>query len=106
MRLGEQTCHIVDKKSKTYSLYKNEFFPERHRHRYEFNNKYLEDFQKAGYSFTSFSNDSEQTVEIIEIKNHPFFMGGQFHPELGSVPGAVDPMFIGFIGAAINHSKK
>ncbi len=106
MRLGEQTCHVVDKKSKTYSLYKNEFFPERHRHRYEFNNKYIEDFEKAGYSFTSFSNDSEQTVEIIEIKNHPFFMGGQFHPELGSVPGAVDPMFIGFIGAAIDHSKK
>lgn len=106
MRLGEQMCHIIDKNTKTYQLYKNEFVPERHRHRYEFNNKYLEDFRKAGYVFSAFSNDAEQTVEMIEIKNHPFFMGGQFHPELGSMPSKVDPMFIGFIGAAIKHEKK
>lgn len=105
MRLGEQVCHLISKSTKCYKLYKNEFVAERHRHRYEFNNKYIKAFEDKGFVFSAFSNDSEKTVEMIELKDHPFFLGGQFHPELGSTPGNVDPMFIGFIGASIKHSQ-
>jgi CTP synthase len=78
---------------------------ERHRHRWEFNNSYIPLFEKAGYKFTAFSNDKEKTVEMAEIPAHPFFFAVQFHPEFNSWPGKPDPVFMGFVGAAIKHEK-
>ncbi|MDR0674726.1 MAG: CTP synthase [Mycoplasmataceae bacterium] len=105
MRLGEQQCVITDKNSLAYKLYKVDMVGERHRHRWEFNNSYIPLFEKAGFKFTAFSNDKEKTVEMAEISNHPFFFGVQFHPEFNSWPGNPDPVFMGFVGAAIKHEK-
>ena len=103
MRLGEQACLITDSSSKAIKMYKNKLIYERHRHRYEFNNKYLEEYKNKGFSFTAFSNDQEKTAEIIEIKKHPFFVGVQFHPEFSSWPNNVDPVIFNFITAAIKN---
>jgi CTP synthase len=86
-------------------LYKADIVGERHRHRWEFNNSYIPLFEKAGFKFTAFSNDKEKTVEMSEIPSHPFFFGAQFHPEFNSWPGKPNPIFIGFVGAAIKHEK-
>jgi CTP synthase len=84
MRLGEQGCSIVNKNSLAYKLYKTDLIFERHRHRFEFFNSYIPEFEKHGFLFSSFSNDKEKTVEIAEIPSHPFFIGVQFHPEFNS----------------------
>jgi CTP synthase len=63
-------------------------------------------FEKAGYKFSAFSADKEKTVEIAEIPSHPFYIGVQFHPEFNSWPGKPDPVFAGFIAAAIHHEKQ
>lgn len=73
---------------------------ERHRHRYEFNNKYKEKFEKAGLVFSGTSPDG-QLIEAIELRDHPFFVGTQFHPEYISRPLAPHPLFLGFIGKAL-----
>jgi CTP synthase len=104
MRLGSYTCDLK-KGSKAASIYGKTRITERHRHRYEFNNKYLEQFEKAGM-IASGINPENNLVEIIELKNHPFFVGGQFHPELKSTVDNPHPLFVNFVAASILHSKK
>lgn len=103
MRLGEYPCVIEEGTiaSKTYEL--NEIL-ERHRHRYEFNNKYMDVLKKNGLVISGMSPD-KQLVEIIEIKDHPWFFGCQFHPEFKSRPLKPHPIFKAFIGAAFKEKK-
>jgi CTP synthase len=103
MRLGSYPCKIQDK-SLASKLYKTNNIKERHRHRYEFNNDYLKLLQDKGM-ITSGINVENNLVEIIELKNHPFFIGVQFHPELKSTPENPHPLFVGFVEAAIERSK-
>ncbi len=103
MRLGEYPC-MVQKGSKTYSVYGKQKIFERHRHRYEFNNKYLAEFEKAGM-LSSGINPDNNLVEIIELKNHPWFIGVQFHPEYKSTVENPHPLFVRFIRASMDYSK-
>ena len=104
MRLGGQNCHLM-KGTKTYDLYKTEFIRERHRHRYEFNNNYMSMLRQAGLVFAGLSTDGN-LVEVIEILNHPWFIGCQFHPEFTSTPRDGHPLFSGFIEAARCHATQ
>lgn len=99
MRLGNYPCKLV-KDSLAAQLYKAKEIEERHRHRYECNNDYREQYESWGIKATGTSPDG-QLVEIIEATNHPFFMASQFHPEFKSRPNRAHPMFGGFIRAAI-----
>lgn len=101
MRLGSYVCEI-QKGSKAYSIYGKSRIKERHRHRYEFNNKYIKQFNDSGM-LTSGINPDTGLVEIIELKNHPFFVGGQFHPELKSTVANPHPLFVKFVEAASEH---
>ena len=103
MRLGEYPC-IVQKGSKTYSVYGKQKIFERHRHRYEFNNKFLPEFEKAGMMASGINPDNN-LVEIIELKNHPWFIGVQFHPEYKSTVENPHPLFVRFIRASMDYSK-
>ena len=104
MRLGAYSCDLK-KGSKAAAIYGKTHVSERHRHRYEFNNYYLEQFEKAGM-IASGINPENNLVEIIELKNHPFFVAGQFHPELKSTVDNPHPLFVNFVAASITHSKK
>jgi CTP synthase len=77
---------------------------ERHRHRYEFNNVYRGQFTHHGFQFPGTSPDGE-LVEVIEIPDHPWFVAVQYHPEFKSKPTAAQPLFAGFIGAAVEHRQ-
>ncbi len=99
MRLGAYPCKIKQK-SLAMKAYGKVNIEERHRHRYEFNNKYLEDFHKAGMVASGVNPDTE-LVEIMEIKDHPFFIGSQFHPELKSRVEEPHPLFVAFVAASI-----
>jgi CTP synthase len=101
MRLGSYTCEI-QKGSKAYHIYGKSRIKERHRHRYEFNNKYMKQFNDAGMLTTGMNPDTN-LVEIIELKNHPFFVGGQFHPELKSTVANPHPLFVKFVEAASEY---
>ncbi len=101
MRLGSYVCEI-QKGSKAYAIYGKSRIKERHRHRYEFNNKYIKQFNDSGM-ITSGINPDTGLVEIIELKNHPFFVGGQFHPELKSTVANPHPLFVKFVEAAAEH---
>ena len=79
-----------------FDLYKKETIKERHRHRYEFNNKYRADFEENGFIISGTSPDNE-LVEVVEIKDHPFMLGVQFHPEFLSRPFRPHPLFLGLI---------
>ncbi|MCS7005211.1 MAG: CTP synthase [Cytophagales bacterium] len=103
MRLGAQPCKIR-KATLAYQIYQKEMISERHRHRYEFNSQYLEDFEKAGM-IASGRNPDSNLVEITELKNHPFFIGTQFHPELKSTVESPHPLFVHFVRAAIAHKN-
>ena len=103
MRLGAYEC-TIQKNTKAYEIYGKETISERHRHRYEFNNKYLTDFQQSGM-VTSGINPASNLVEIVELPNHPWFVGVQFHPELKSTVENPHPLFIGLIKAAMEHKK-
>ena len=98
MRLGAYPC-ILKKSSLASKLYKTEEISERHRHRYEFNNDYREELIEAGLKIAGTSPDGE-LVEIVEIKNHPYFIASQFHPELKSRPDKPHPLFVGLLKAA------
>lgn len=98
MRLGAWECNIV-KGSLTQKLYGKDKTSERHRHRYEYNNQYRIDLERAGLKVVGSSPDGK-LVEIVELEGHPFFIGTQFHPELKSRPLAPHPLFFGFINAA------
>lgn len=104
MRLGSYTCELK-KGTKAAAIYGKSKITERHRHRYEFNNKYLEQFEQAGM-IASGINPENNLVEIVELKNHPFFIGGQFHPELKSTVDNPHPLFVNFVAASIVYSKK
>lgn len=101
MRLGAYECKL-DKKSLAYKIYGKEIISERHRHRYEFNGTYLDEFEAAGMH-ASGKNPDTGLVEIVEIPSHPFFIGTQFHPELMSTPENPQPIFVSFIAAAKKH---
>ncbi len=100
MRLGAYPCEI-QKKSKVYSAYKKTRIDERHRHRYEFNNKYLKEFKEGGMMPTGINPDTG-LVEIVELKEHPWFVGVQFHPEYKSTVENPHPLFVEFIKACMN----
>ena len=102
MRLGLYPCKIK-KDSLAYNIFKTEIINERHRHRYEFNNKYIEMFSMAGMIPTGI-NPNEDLVEIIEIPSHPWFIGVQFHPEYRSRVEAPHPLFISFVAAAMDYA--
>ena len=99
MRLGKYRC-VLNHQSKSYTAYEKDEIEERHRHRYEFNNKYREQFENLGMLFSGLSPDNK-LVEIIEIPSHPFFVGVQFHPEFKSRPLNPHPLFNSFIAAAL-----
>ena len=85
--------------------YQTQLISERHRHRYEFNNEYREKLSKAGLVISGTSPDN-RLVETVEIKEHPFYIGVQFHPEFKSRPNQPHPLFKGFIFAALETAKK
>ena len=97
MRLGNYPC-IIRKKSKVFNYYKKEEITERHRHRYEVNNLFKEKLEKEGLVPVGTSPDGN-LVEIMEVANHPFMMGSQFHPEFLSRPDRPHPLFYGFVSA-------
>ena len=104
MRLGAYPCDIK-KGTKAFAAYGKQHITERHRHRYEFNNNYLKQYEDAGMMASGINPDSN-LVEIVELKNHPFFIGGQFHPELKSTVANPHPLFVKFVAAAMEHAKK
>ncbi|HRH63031.1 MAG TPA: CTP synthase [Bacteroidia bacterium] len=97
MRLGAYNCKIT-KETLAMEIYQKELISERHRHRYEFNNKYLIDFEKAGMKATGI-NPENDLVEIVELDNHPWFVGVQFHPEYKSTVANPHPLFVNFVKA-------
>jgi CTP synthase len=104
MRLGAYNCELK-KKSKAYSIYGKPQIKERHRHRYEFNNRYLQQFECKGM-IASGINPELNLVEVIELSDHPWFLGTQFHPELNSSVLNPHPLFIDFIKAALEFKKQ
>lgn len=102
MRLGSYPCALLVG-SKVREIYGTEHITERHRHRYEFNNKYRQLFQKHGMTLSGL-NEERDLVEIIELKAHPWFIGVQFHPEFKSRPLAPHPLFSSFVEASLRHS--
>jgi len=100
MRLGAYPCR-VEKNSRIYQAYKKELVNERHRHRYEFNNKYLKDFEKAGMKAVGINPDTN-LVEIMEMPEHRWFVGVQFHPEYRSTVLQPHPVFVDFVKATIS----
>ena len=101
MRLGLQNCRLMAG-SKSRALYNAEIIGERHRHRYEFNSNYREQLEAAGMLIAGVSEDQE-LVEMIELPDHPWFIGCQFHPEFTSTPRDGHPLFEGFVKAARDH---
>ena len=100
MRLGQYPC-VLDPESKVYKCYGQQNISERHRHRYEVNNDYREALESAGMKLVGVSPD-KHIVEMVELKDHPWFVATQAHPEFKSRPNKAHPLFIGFIEAAKN----
>ena len=103
MRLGAYACKLK-KGSKVHGIYGETLIHERHRHRYEFNNKYLEQIEEAGLKAVGVNPDNN-LVEVIELKDHPWFIGVQYHPELRSTVVSPSPIFVKFVEAALTHKK-
>jgi CTP synthase len=104
MRLGAYKCQLKPG-SKVSNAYNTDKISERHRHRYEFNNDYLKDFEAAGMIPTG-KNPETGLVEVVEIPEHPWFVGAQFHPEYKSTVANPHPLFVAFVQAAIENKKK
>ncbi len=104
MRLGTYPC-VIKKNTIAYSEYKQEKISERHRHRFEFTLRYRDDLTKGGMTISGVSPD-EKLVEIVEVQDHPWFVGVQYHPEFKSKPINPHPLFSGFIRAAVKFSSK
>ncbi|WCT10949.1 CTP synthase [Mucilaginibacter jinjuensis] len=104
MRLGAQDCDLK-KGTKAAAIYGKTRISERHRHRYEFNNEYLKSYEEAGM-IPSGINPENNLVEIIELKNHPYFVGAQFHPELKSTVANPHPLFVNFVAASLAFARK
>lgn len=103
MRLGAYTCQLK-KGSKAHAAYGSSKIKERHRHRYEFNSKYLDAFENAGMIATGI-NPETNLVEIMEIQDHPWFVGTQYHPELKSTVTEPHPLFLKFVKASLEYKK-
>ncbi|MEZ0118266.1 UNVERIFIED_ORG: CTP synthase [Heyndrickxia coagulans] len=103
LRLGLYPCRLV-KGTKAYEAYQDEVIYERHRHRYEFNNQFREQMENAGFTFSGTSPDG-RLIEIVELKDHPWFVASQFHPEFTSRPTRPQPLFKGFIEASIKGKQ-
>lgn len=103
MRLGTYPC-IIKKGTLASEIYGEEKISERHRHRYEYNNQYKEALEKSGLKVSGTSPDGT-LVEIVELENHPYFIAGQFHPELKSRPNNPAPLFVGLVKACLNNIK-
>jgi CTP synthase len=101
MRLGAYKCEL-EEGSLIHKIYGQNSISERHRHRYEFNNEYLEVINKAGLK-PSGVNPESSLVEVVELKDHPWFIGVQYHPELKSTVQNPHPLFVGFVKAAMNY---
>ena len=101
MRLGTWVCDLKPK-TRSFDLYNSSTINERHRHRFEFNSDYRERLEKAGLIIAGTSPDGS-LVEIIELENHPFYVGAQFHPEFLSKPNYSHPLFKGFVAAALSR---
>lgn len=104
LRLGSYPC-VLEETSKAYELYGEKVIHERHRHRYEVNNYYREDFIKGGIKLSGLSPDG-RIVEMIELKDHPWFVATQAHPEFKSRPNRPHPLFKGFVGAALEYQER
>ena len=104
LRLGSYPC-VLNKESKAYQLYGSENIEERHRHRYEVNNDYRDQLEKAGMMLSGLSPDG-RIVEMVEIPEHPWFIATQAHPELKSRPNRPHPLFRGFVEAALAHKDE
>ncbi|MHC4789438.1 MAG: glutamine amidotransferase-related protein, partial [Planctomycetota bacterium] len=101
MRLGAQPCVLVEG-SRAHALYGQQVVSERHRHRYELNNAYRDRLARCGMRASGLYREKD-LVEIVEIEDHPWFVGVQFHPEFKSKPTAPHPLFAGFVAAALRH---
>ena len=104
MRLGAYSCELREG-SLAYSIYGKKVISERHRHRYELNNDYVAALEAAGMSVTG-RNPDTSLAEIVEVRNHPFFIGVQFHPEYKSTPENPQPIFTAFVKAAIRRNEE
>jgi len=104
MRLGSYPCELREG-SLAHEIYGVPMITERHRHRWEFNNGYLERFEQAGF-VASGKNPESNLVEIVELPSHPFFIGVQYHPELKSTVENPQPIFVNFIRAAKAYSER
>jgi CTP synthase len=103
LRLGIYPCKLKED-TQAYAAYRDEVVYERHRHRYEFNNEFREEMEQAGFVFSGTSPDG-RLVEVIELKDHPWFVASQFHPEFKSRPTRPQPLFREFVNAATNLKK-
>jgi CTP synthase len=104
MRLGAMECDLK-KGTKAFQAYQKTVVFERHRHRYEFNNKYLSAFEENGFAAVGINPESN-LVEVMELKKHPWFIGVQYHPELKSTVDNPHPLFVKFVAAALEEKKK
>ena len=104
MRLGAYPC-VLKENSTAFKAYRQRDISERHRHRYEFNNDFWEKLEEAGLMVSGTSPD-KQLVEIVELPDHPWFLGCQFHPEFKSRPMDPHPLFASFIRAALEYKNK
>ena len=104
MRLGSWKCDI-SKDTKAYEIYKKENISERHRHSYEVNKDYVKALEEKGLIVSGYSSDENKYVEIVEIKDHPWFIAVQFNPEFQSRPTRPHPLFANFIKAALINKK-
>ena len=102
MRLGEYPCELKPESKAAQAYGNKQSIDERHRHRYEFNNAYLDQFVDAGMIPTGVNPDSK-LVEIVEIPEHPYFVASQFHPEYASTVLNPHPLFVSFVQAAVAH---
>ena len=104
MRLGSWKCDLLED-SKVAAVYNETSIMERHRHRYEFNNDFKQQIENSGMKATGFNPDTG-LVEIVEIPNHPWFIGVQYHPEYKSTVANPHPLFLSFVRAALNYKTK
>ena len=104
LRLGNYPC-VIQPETVMEHCYQNKVIQERHRHRYEFNNQYRKELVDAGLVISGTSPDG-RLVETIELTDHPFYIGVQFHPEFTSRPNRPHPLFKGFIAAAFSENSK
>jgi CTP synthase len=104
MRLGAQPAKLMDGSHAAHH-YGTDLISERHRHRYEFNNAYRQQFTAHGLDVSGTSPD-DSLVEIVEVRDHPWFVAVQFHPEFKSKPTAAQPLFVGFVAAALERHNQ